>query len=122
MKNLIILGSAVMLFITACSTDKIRDYIPGTYVSHVTGEYSISDDTLIIEPVGNSDFIIYRKTGFQRINDGKKGNPEYETEQWQAIYDEATKSIQQTNKGKRLTFYPDEDQLRLGKRAYSKTK
>lgn len=122
MKNLMILCAMAVMLLTACTTDKTRDFIPGTYANHAEGEFSVADDTLIIEAVERNNYIIYRKTSFQKISNGKPGQPEYETEKWQAIYDEATQSLEETNKGKQLTFYPDEQQLMLGKRTYSKIK
>lgn len=122
MKNLMILCAVAVLFVTACTTEKNRDFIPGTYANHAAGEFSIADDTLIIEAVEHNNYIIYRKTSFQKISNGKSGEQEHETEQWHAIYDEATQSLVETNKGKQLTFYPDKEQLMLGKRTYSKIK
>lgn len=122
MKKTIILSAVIAMLSTACTTDKTRDFIPGTYVNHAEGEYSIANDTLMIEPVEQHNYIIYRKTGFRRINNGNPGQREHETEQWQAIYDESTKTLQETNQGKQLTFYPDKKQLKLGKRVYSKIK
>ncbi len=122
MKNTIISGALAVLLMTACTSDKIRDFIPGTYVNHAEGEFSLADDTLIIEPIEQNNYIIYRKTGFQKINEGKPGQWEHETEQWQAIYDESTKTLQETKVGKQMTFYPDSAQLKLSKRSYSKIK
>lgn len=120
MKSLIILCAFAVLLATACTTDKTRSFIPGTYVNHAAGEYSVADDTLVIEPAESNNYRIHRKTGFNIIREGKKGKREYETEQWNAIYDEATKSLAETRMGKSITFYPNSNSLRVGTREYHK--
>lgn len=120
MKHLLILSSLLIGFIAACNTNRTRDYIPGTYINHAESEYSIADDTLVIEQLEKNHYIIYRKTGFKRLEAGKLGRPEYDTEEWQALYDEATSSLHEVSKGKFITFYPDANKLMVGKREYRK--
>lgn len=120
MKHLLILSSLLIGFIAACNTNKTRDYIPGTYINHAESEYSIADDTLVIEQQEKNLYTIHRKTGFQRVEEGKLGRPEYETEEWKALYDEVTESLQETKKGKLITFHPDTNKLMVGKREYQK--
>lgn len=120
MKATIFLILLVAVLTTACKTDKTRDFIPGTYVNHAEGEYSTVNDTLVIEPSESNNFCVHRKTAFQRLTDGKPGKKEYETEEWKAIYDEATKSLNETSKGKLITFYPETGRLMIGKREYTK--
>lgn len=120
MKTPIILIALMAILMAACNTDKTREFIPGTYVDTASSEYSTADDTLVIEAAESNNFIIYRKTGFNRINEGKSGKREYETEEWQAIYDEGTKSLTENRKGKIITFYPEAGKLKVGKREYQK--
>lgn len=120
MKTLFYLCAIAVLFVTACTNDKTREFIPGTYVNSAGGEYSVADDTLVIEPAESNNFSIHRKTGFNVITDGKKGKRQYETEKWNAIYDEGTKSLTETRKGKIITFYPETGTLQVGKRKYTK--
>ncbi|MFC4212453.1 hypothetical protein ACFOWA_14735 [Pedobacter lithocola] len=120
MKTLFFLCAVAVLFATACTTDKTRSFIPGTYVNSAGGEYSVADDTLVIEPSGSNNFSILRKTGFNVVTDGKKGKRQYETERWNAIYDDGTKTLTETRKGKLITFYPETGTLKVGKREYKK--
>ena len=120
MKNLIILCAIAVAIITACKTDNIRSFIPGTYINNAGSEFSIASDTLVIQPSENNTFYIYRKTGFNRINDGTTGKREYETENWNAVFDESTKTLTETKKGKLITFYPDLAKLKVGNRTYQK--
>jgi hypothetical protein len=120
MKNLIYLCAIAVLLITACTNDKTRPFIPGTYVNSAGSEYSTADDTLVIEPAESNNYRIHRKTGFAIIRNGKTGKHQYETEEWKAIYDEGTKTLTETPKGKLITFYPDAGKLLVGKREYKK--
>ncbi|MET3115381.1 hypothetical protein AAKU52_003130 [Pedobacter sp. CG_S7] len=121
MKNLIMLCAVAVLFVTACNqTTDTRSFIPGIYVNQSAGEYSIASDTLVIEASESNNYFIHRKTGFRRITDGKPGKREYETEEWNALYDQGTKSLTEMDKGKLLTFYPEANKLLVGKREYKK--
>lgn len=120
MKALFYLVAAAVLHFTACNNDKTRSFVPGTYLNSAGGEYSVADDTLFIEPAESNNYVIQRRTGFNVITDGKKGERQYETEQWNAIYDEGTKSLTETRKGKIITFFPESNTLKVGKREYQK--
>ncbi len=120
MKTNIILLAAVMIVMASCNSDRTKEFIPGTYVDHSESEYSTASDTLVIRVSEGNNFKIYRKTGFQRITEGKPGKHEYETEEWNAVYDSGTKSLIETGKGKIIAFYPDSNKLLLGKRSYKK--
>jgi len=120
MKNLILSFAMAVLLITACNTDKTKGFIAGTYVSSGETKYSVSNDTLVIDPSTSNNYLIHRKTGFNIVKDGKKGKRQYETEEWRAVYDEGTKSLMEVGKGKLITFYPDENRLAVGERAYKK--
>lgn len=120
MKNLIILCAIAASMITACKTDNIRSFIPGTYINNARSEFSIANDTLVIEPSESNIFYINRKTGFNLVNGGKIGKLEHETENWNAVFDEGTKILTETKKGKLITFYPDSAKLKVGNRTYQK--
>ncbi len=111
---------AIAMFAIACQSDKVRPFIPGTYVNSAGSEFSVADDTLVIEASESNNFQIKRKTGFNLMNEGKVGKREYETENWNAVYDEPTKTMTETKKGKLITFYPDSGMLMVGKRTYQK--
>ena len=120
MKTNIILFAIAAMLLAACSSDQTRTFIPGTYVNHAESEYSVADDTLVIEASESNNFRITRKTGFNQIRNKKQGKREYETEDWTAVYDESTKTLTETRKGKLLTFYPESNRLFVGKKEYRK--
>ncbi len=121
MKNPIILIAILAVIMAGCnSKTDTRSFIPGTYVDQAEGEYSIASDTLVIEASEGNNYRIHRKTGFNIITDGKKGKRQYETEEWNALYDEGTKTMTETRKGKLITFYSEAKKLLVGKREYQK--
>lgn len=120
MKTTIILFALIIVCFCACNGDSTKSFIAGTYISEATGDYSTASDTLVIEAGEANNFSIHRKTGFNRIRNGKKGIREYETEEWKAVYDESTKSLTETRYGKVITFYPEAGKLMVGKREYKK--
>lgn len=119
MKNLIIL-CAIAIAAVACKSDKLISFIPGTYVNNAGGEFSVANDTLIIEPSESNIFYIHRKTGFNLIKKGTIGKRQYETENWTSVYDDGAKALTEIKKGKVITFYPDSSMLKVGRRPYQK--
>ncbi|HMI01278.1 MAG TPA: hypothetical protein VK541_02280 [Pedobacter sp.] len=105
-----------------CKDNDTRSFMPGTYVNHAEGTYAVADDTLVVEHAENNNYLIHRRTGFNRIENGKKGNREYETEEWNAVYDQKLKTLRETRRGKILTFYPKAGKLKVGNREYIKLK
>ena len=121
MKTIILSVCAVlMLFFSACDRDQVRSFMPGTYVNQAGSEFSKASDTLVIEAGSNNRYLIQRKTGFNRIRGGKIGKREYETEVWTAVYEEQSRILKETKRGKELLFDPSAGTLRIGSRVYQK--
>lgn len=120
MKTKIILTMLSFAVLLACNTKDNRSFVPGIYINNTSGHYSIADDTLNIQASDGNRFTIERKTGFNLIRDGRKGKREHETESWNAIMDEKTGVLTETQRGKVLIFYPDSNMLMIGKRVYKK--
>lgn len=125
MKTKIILIALVSSLLMACRGGGVTDtrsFIPGTYVNYAEGEYSLAYDTLIIQPMSeqNSSYRIYRKTAFQRKVNGKLTPLQHESEEWVALYNEETKSMQEVKRGKIITIYPDANRILVVNREYTK--
>ncbi|MBB2146813.1 hypothetical protein GM921_15020 [Pedobacter sp. LMG 31464] len=123
MKNFRIMISMIMFLIVimlGCSSDKVRDFIPGTYVNSAGGEFSVASDTLEVELIKGNNYVIHRRTGFNLVTDGKLGKREYEVEKWSAVYSSNTQVLTETKKGKLISFFPDSGLLRVGQRSYKK--
>ncbi|MBB2143962.1 hypothetical protein GM921_00565 [Pedobacter sp. LMG 31464] len=123
MKNLRITIGVMVLgyaFLLGCSTDKVRDFMPGVYVNSAGGEFSVASDTLAIELVEGNNYVVHRRTGFNLVTNGKLGRREYEVEKWAAIYNPSAQVLTETKKGKLISFFPDSGSLSVGQRVYKK--
>lgn len=124
----LIVGLAV-LFI-ACQKQSLRSFVPGVYVNHSSGKFSLADDTLVIRLEGRERrrervpdrFVIERRTGFNRIREGRTGKREYEQERWEVVLDEAAAVLNELKHGKVIRLFPDSAMLKIGKRRYDKIK
>jgi hypothetical protein len=77
----------------------------GTYVNHASSEFSIADDTLVVEQVKEQQYIIRRKTGYREIAEsGKVGPIQQHSETWKAVYNPDTRVMTESRKGRTLTF------------------
>lgn len=93
------------LALTACNSGGSGNNFSGTYVNHAESEFSIADDTLVIAHTDGEHFIIHRKTGFRELNEqGKSGKPQYEREEWPAVYDPKTGILTESRKGRVLSL------------------
>jgi hypothetical protein len=64
----------IALLFAACKSGTDHD---GTYVSHIEGQFSIADDTLIV-----ADTVIINHTGFQKIRNGLLLPKAFKTRKW----------------------------------------
>ncbi len=118
----ILLALGLSLGLAGCLVDKVKDFIPGTYVNSAGGEFSIASDTLVLELVEANNYLVHRRTGYHLIAEGKVGPREHETEEWSCVYDESKKTLLETRKGKIISFYPERNALQVGQRVYDKVK
>jgi UDP-N-acetylmuramate-alanine ligase len=120
MKKQIIFPALLTIVAVACSSDKTQSFIVGTYVNSAKSEYSIANDTLVIEAAESNRFLIYRKTGITLIRNGEIGKEQHEQEEWQALYDEGSKTLTESKRGKRITPLPEANKLLVERREYTK--
>jgi hypothetical protein len=108
------------LCLTACN--KIKESLPGTYINHTAGSYSIAFDTLVISAASDEEnsFLIERKVSFQKIRHGILQSKEYHLENWLSIYDDKTKVLTETKRGRVLTYVSEKKKLYLNNSVYQK--
>lgn len=116
----LLLGLCSCFALASCSGDKVRDFMPGTYVNSAGGEFSMASDTLTVELLEGNNYKIFRSTGFNIISDGKLGPREIEAEVWTCAYSGATKTLTELKKGKVISFFPEKEALVIGRRLYKK--
>jgi len=107
MKTLKIQSLAMAIFallFTACNGGSASN-MTGTYVNHASSEFSIADDTLVVEHEKDQNYLIHRKTRFRVIDEnGKKGKLQHETEEWKAVFDQGSQSMTENRKGRIISF------------------
>ena len=127
MKELFQLFLVATYLLTACNDkheNKVRDFIPGTYVKEINQEFATGMDTLIIETLDEaaSSFTIVRRSGYQQMIDGRKLTPKNEVHKWTALFDAETNQLKEQNKGRVFTFSPEQNLLTMGSSEYRKIK
>lgn len=101
---------------------ELRAFIPGRYVSHAQGEFSISCDTLIIHSAGHSGEVyrMERRSAFRRVEQGALQPRERKREVWTGHLEEESRTITESRRGKRIRFFPEGGYLLLERRTYQK--
>ncbi|RZJ76738.1 MAG: hypothetical protein EOO45_01090 [Flavobacterium sp.] len=93
----------------------------GTYVNSAGSEFSLADDTLIVEKAEQNHFLIHRRTGFRLLDEsGKPGKRQFEKEEWIAVYNPQTGIMTEQTKGKVIGFSSDKMEMRVAKRGYKR--
>ncbi|EHQ24770.1 hypothetical protein [Mucilaginibacter paludis] len=106
----IILTALTTVILSACSHSKEAD-IAGTYVATYRNEYTIGNDTLEIVPYHNQIYQVIRRTGYQKIRDGKILPKEFKQVKWTATYVQDKQVLQETEFGKQLYMKPGKSLL-----------
>jgi hypothetical protein len=113
-----------LLACTSSKSDEIRSFIPGTYARYSDHEMRKEFDSLKIELISESgnNYRLTRSSTFQRKLDGQTFPWEHNDEEWTAIYDESKRVLNETSKGKVISFVPEKNIVLVGKTEYKKIK
>jgi hypothetical protein len=112
LRNLVAFLFPVMLFGAGCFNS--ADDLNGTYVNHAASEFSIADDTLVVEHLNGLDYLIHRRTGYFLLDDaGRPGKRVLEKEAWKAVYDEGSGTMTESSRGRVISFDKDKGVLKL---------
>lgn len=103
-----------------CGSGNGLGSVEGVYVNRASGKYSKADDTLEVVSFAEGRFVVKRRTGYQRVVDGKPGPREYGQEKWLADWDRNRRVLVETRRGKVLRFFPESGLLMVGERRYLK--
>jgi hypothetical protein len=122
-RNFLMMGMAV-IGLAAChtETDHTKAFIPGSYVNQAQSEFSIANDTLVIEKAKNTEniYLITRKTGYRRIQNGKLLPQQHQVKRWTGQWDEQKQFLQVMQTGNFLLFQPEKKNLLNGSSEYWK--
>ena len=126
MKKYLVVGSSLLLLFACNSskTDEFRSFIPGVYARYSDHEMRKEYDTLKIEMISDAgnNYRLIRSSSFQKKLDGQTLPWEYSREEWTAIYDEDKRVLNETRKGKVISFVPERNILMVGSTEYKKLK
>ena len=103
--------------------DKVKDFVPGTYVSSWKTAYSQSRDTIQIDlnaSEGSEIFLIVRRTMTEYTGNDKKRPPSYKIAKWTGVYVTGSKTITIQNNGRILMFDPPKGTMAMGVTVYKK--
>ncbi|KRT15944.1 hypothetical protein ASU31_10565 [Pedobacter ginsenosidimutans] len=93
----------------------------GTYINSAGSEFSLANDTLVLEQVEGNQYRIHRMTGYRLISDsGRLGSYRWEKEEWFAVYDPEREIMSEKRHGKQISFTADCSVMTVGRRAYQK--
>lgn len=122
-KNNLLFALAVVLLITFNGCIRLAPSFSGIYVNSAGSEASVAYDTLIVEKANAENYNIHRKTQFSLIDArGNIGKPQYETEEWTAVYDPQTAVMTERRNGKLITFDIQKGIMTVSKRKYKRIK
>ncbi len=122
-KNNLLFTLAVVLLIAFNGCSRLAPSFSGIYVNSAGSQASVAYDTLIVEHVNGENYNIHRKTQFSLIDDkGNTGKPQYETEEWTAVYDPQTSIMTERRNGKLITFDIEKGFMTVSKRKYKRIK
>jgi hypothetical protein len=119
----ILIALATTLFYSCGSNYKKTD-ISGTYVTQFKNEYSITSDTIVLTTSESSSqtYNIERRTGFNKVRDGKTLPKQFKVAKWTSSYIMDKQLLQETELGKQISISPDNQSLKLGDTEYQKVK
>jgi len=116
MKTLkVLLMIMTTLCIFGCEGAKEKS-IAGIYVTAFRQEFSIVNDTLIIQDFNrqSKSYQVERRTGFRRIEHGHIGPIEYKQARWMATFNDDGFVLQETAFGRQIYLKPDFKSLSFG--------
>ena len=97
-------------------------FLPGIYVSQNENEFCRITDTLMIQKMnlGAANYIITRRSAFQRIRQGETRPVEYQSQQWQAAYDGPHSALLPAGNTEGIRYSAEKNKLYKGEWEYEK--
>lgn len=115
----------VGLFGSSCSgalKKDLRGFIEGSYVRDFKNEFAVGVDSVVLRALGEDNYMIVKYSKFTRIVDGRVFPEEMKEEKMMGMYDEQTKVINESKKGKVLSFDVENGKMFIGASEYKKVK
>ncbi|WP_448103461.1 hypothetical protein [Pedobacter panaciterrae] len=114
----VVLALALIIFLQSCNKS---NSFAGRYVNSAGSEFSLAQDTLVVEHVAVNVYLIHRNTGFQLLDEnGRLGKKQFESEEWTADYNPETKVMRERRHGKKITFNDNATEMTVVRRSYQR--
>jgi len=112
LRNFVALFFTALMYCSGCADSAID--LNGTYVNHAASEFSVADDTLVVERVNGLDYLIHRRTGYFLLDAADRpGKRILEKEEWKAVFDEGSGTMIENSKGRVISFDQEKGELKL---------
>ena len=113
---------APLFWLAACNqkADKVKAFIPGTYVNFAQSAYARANDTLIISLVKDNTFLITRNTTYQAIRNGRLLPRYRQVKQFNSLYDGQNQVLDETTTGRIFRFDPAKRMLKVNQAIYTR--
>ena len=115
----------VLVTMFSCNyPDKVKSFIPGTYIRFGHHEYGTEYDTLnvALQNEASNEYRVTRNWKYERVLDGVNVEPEYKRQVTTCIYDLRKKLLRESETGLTYSFDPKHDILFAGSTEYKKIK
>eukprot|EP01035_Chromulina_nebulosa_P064813 gene64813-88664_t len=102
---------------------KVREFIPGTYITEWDNGFSTARDTILMKPSpaeGGGGYSITRRTFYRQSVKGKTLNPKYKIARWTGRFNQQDMTVVINKNGRILSFDPDKNEMRMGSAIYKK--
>jgi hypothetical protein len=127
MKLLILpLAIFILILLVSCNPGtetRVREFIPGTYITEWDNGFSTARDTILVKPApaeGGDSYSIIRRTFYRQSVNGKTLNPKYKIARWTGRFNQQDMTVVINKNGRILSFDPDKKEMRMGSAIYKK--
>lgn len=116
------LATGLIFWFQVQNPGKAPAFLPGVYTCIAQNEFCRIDDTLVIRRnrMDEDNYAVKRNTAFVRIRSGKKDAPEFQQQQWQALYVPNKCQLVSTNEADTVRYYPEKNRVSKANFYYEK--
>ncbi len=113
MKYIVILILAG-LFGLGCRENRMKAFVPGTYVKVTESKFGKAWDTLRMAPLGGKSYRVERSIGYQSMLDGQLLEKKFKRSRWASELEVARRELRDKAFGHVLRLLPDSNGLEMG--------
>lgn len=100
--------------------EKVRDFIPGTYVNAARSACAVAKDTLVISAEGELHYRLERHTAYHAMREGKLLPLRHNVAVYEAVFDPARLELSEPQSGRVFRVDRDKGVLLIHQAVYRK--